>query len=100
MAENGGKNVPWWVTLIGTIGVPGFIALYVLGAVPGMPSPLQRSLDATQEEHQDIKRVMFGLKSIQEKLLDVQRTACRGTWKGNPEMQAQCDGRPEWQVPR
>lgn len=100
---NGSKNVPWWVSLIGTIGVPGFIALYVLGAVPGLPSPIDRAItrmeqatDTVNTDHRDITRVLWQLKAVQDRLLDVQRTTCRGIWKGNPDMQAQCDGPAPW----
>lgn len=78
-AKRGGILEPWWARLVAVIGVNGFLVLYLLGAIPGMPSPImtiQSSLQAHGEETRDTLRVL--------------RMVCRGVWKDVPEMQEQC----------
>lgn len=92
------SGAPWWATLLGTIGLPGFLVLFLLGAIPGMSSPseratersvaaLERAVERVSADHTEITRVLW-------RLVAVQRTTCLGVWKGNEIMQAQCNGYP------
>lgn len=84
MSKDGNVNgMPPWVKAIGylagTIGLPGVIALYLLGAMPGLPNPIAKlSTDLSSHIHQDEERT---------RLL---RLLCRGVWRGQPEVQERC----------
>lgn len=74
------NGMPWWVKAIAIVGLPGLISLYLLGAVPWVPNPLQAvSADLRQHVVRDEERT---------RLL---RLVCRGVWRGEPEVQRACD---------
>ena len=45
----GNGSLPVWAKVVGMIGLPGFIALYFIGAIPGLGSPLVTELKANQD---------------------------------------------------
>jgi hypothetical protein len=42
----GNGNGPWWVRLFAQVGVLGFLVLYLLGAIPGVRSPMDRIIES------------------------------------------------------
>ena len=88
--ESPGRDLPWWVRTIALVGVPGFIALGLLGMIPGVSSPFIRIEQAmavianTMREHDQTARAT----------LHINQLVCRGIWRDNPEVQRQC-GRNE-----
>lgn len=80
-----GNGLPPWAK----ISVVGFLMLmiaYLLGALPGMKSPIDRIVEATTmlEEKVSTHERTTGV------LLRINRLICRGMWRGNPEMQSEC----------
>ena len=74
---------PWWVRALAWIGLPAFLVLFLLGAIPGLQSPLVLSrsqADLLERHDRDTGRIL--------------RLICRGIWRGVPEVQEQCDERP------
>lgn len=74
-----------WMRL-GATGVLAFLLAYVLGAVPGLPSPIRQILDATGT-------LATALAAHDQTMRDgqrINRLICRGVWKGTPEMQEEC----------
>lgn len=41
-APPNGRHLPAWAQAVGIVGVPGLIALGLLGFIPGVPSPIDR----------------------------------------------------------
>jgi len=74
------NGLPLWVKIISVVGLPGFLVLYLLGAVPFLPSPLLANQVAVTE-HENTTR----------SLLEITRSVCRGVWQHNPEAAKQCD---------
>ena len=60
----------------GIAAVLAFALLFLLGAIPGLPSTINRISDQLLTHDQ-----------ITTKSLNIQRLICRGVWKANPEMQ-------------
>ena len=75
-----GNGGPWWAKLIGYIGVPSFLLLYVLGAFPFLPSPMLNQA-VKLEAHDQRTR----------KMSELWRLTCAGVWRGDPERQKDCD---------
>ena len=72
-------GTPAWVkgvgVLVGTIGLPGFLLLWMLGAFhAALPSPVTATILAHDE-----------------KTTKIQRLICRGIWRGDAVMQSECD---------
>lgn len=80
---NGNTNgMPGWVKavsyLIATVGIPGFICLYLLGILsPPLPNPVGAHDNLLEKHHYGTVRVL--------------RTICRGIWRDEPAMAAECD---------
>lgn len=70
---------PWWVQALAWIGLPAFLVLFLLGAIPGLPSPLLGN-QAAMARHEETTR----------ELLRIMRSVCRGVWRGTDEVQRQC----------
>lgn len=73
-----GNGVPAWVkgvgVLVGTLGLPAFLLLWLMGAFHGfMPSPV--TAEIREHDHKTTK---------------VQRLICAGVWKSSPEIQEKC----------
>ena len=75
-----GNGGPWWAKLLGVIGVPSFLLLYVLGAFPFLPSPLLGHAQV-MEKHDERTRRMN----------ELWRLTCAGVWRGDPDRQKDCD---------
>lgn len=76
-----------WAQL-GATGVLAFLLVYILGAVPGLPSPIRQISEAQI-------RLADAVKAHDQASRDAERISrliCRGVWKGVPEMQDQCGG--------
>lgn len=58
-------HLPGWAKA-GVVGVLAFISLFVLGAVPGMRSPIDRILEAVQLHDAHTKEMMDVLRQICE----------------------------------
>jgi hypothetical protein len=70
---------PWWLQALAWIGLPAFLVLFLLGAIPGLPSPLLGN-QAAVTRHEETTREM----------LRVLRAVCRGVWRGSDEMRGPC----------
>lgn len=80
------SGIPAWARVVALVGLPGFIALYLLGAMPFLPSPIHKIQDALAAARTDMHA-----HAIQtEALLRATRQSCRGVWRGLPEMQDEC----------
>ena len=80
MSERNGTSGPWWAKLMLTVGAPMVLLAGILGMIPGVRSPLfaiQESLAAHRVETR--------------RLIDVFSLTCQGTWRGQPDRQADCD---------
>ena len=69
--SNGETNgsIPVWAKVAATIGLPGFIALYLLGAIPGLTSPLVAGVAAHQQamtnhETNDVERTQKLINAV------------------------------------
>jgi hypothetical protein len=79
---NGTNGMPGWVKamayLVGTIGIPGFICLYLLGVFGTfLPNPVAAHDDLLAKHHYGTVKIL--------------RVICRGIWKDDPAMAAECD---------
>ena len=82
------SSLPPWARALAIVGLPGFIALYLLGAIPGLPSPIH-----------ELRESLAALASAQtahfnqsQQAIRLQRLICRGVWRGQPDVQSQCGG--------
>ncbi len=80
-SDQGG--IPKWANW----GLGALIAAYLLGMIPGISSPFDKLRDGLTAMGQTIAIHDETAKAQ----VRVQRMTCKGVWKGNPEMQAQCD---------
>lgn len=84
-----GNGGPWWARLVAPLGVSAilaFLVLYLLGALPFLPSPIDRlegAIKHVQTTADDHERTLA-------ELVRVFRLTCRGVWRGNEEVQSQC----------
>jgi len=76
LLRNGG---PWWKQVLGWT-LPAFLVLYLLGAIPGLQSPLLAN-QALFTKHEDTTK----------ELLRTIRLVCRGVWKDSAAIQRECD---------
>lgn len=49
-APPGLSSLPPWIQAVAFIGFPGFVALYLLGAIPGLPSSLAQEVSTMRAE--------------------------------------------------
>lgn len=85
MSDKGKAMLIAW-TRLGATGVMAFLLVYLLGAIPGMSSPVHQLLEAT-------RATAAALVIHDQTMRDGQRTnriICRGVWRGNAEMQNEC----------
>ncbi len=77
-----GNLGPWWARLIAYVGAPTFLLAFLLGAIPGLSSPLIEVREQAKrlERHERTTR----------RLLQMTALVCQGVWQGNPEQQRQC----------
>ena len=87
--SNGRNGGPWWVKTLAWIGLPGFLVLFLLGAIPGLPSPLLGNQAQLTTLTEDLRRHEGATKAQ----LHLLRMICRGAWQGQPEIQRQCGAR-------
>ncbi len=80
---NGNGGGPWWARLIAYVGAPTFLLAFLLGAIPGLTSPLinMREHDKKLERHERTTR----------RLLQMTNLVCQGVWQGSPLQQKQCE---------
>ena len=80
-------GLPWKAVLGWSFS--SFLVLYLLGAVPGLPSPVLRNSDA------GVKEILSQHEETSKAQLRLLRMICRGTWRGSSEeslqLQATCD---------
>lgn len=76
MSERNGWSVPDFAK-VGVVGVLAFLALFLVGAIPYLPSPIVEIKAAIADHH---RQTIGPLRLI-----------CKGTWKDNSTMQAECD---------
>ena len=84
---------PWWAR-VSLFVVISYMALFLIGAIPGIPSPFSRveALIAGVTDHLITQQESVRLQH--EALLGVSRLTCQGIWRGNETMQRQCSGFP------
>jgi hypothetical protein len=94
--------MPKWdviAKLVSSLGLSGFIILYLLGAIPGLPSPWVAIANQMEEHNKILKmhadddaRVTWEIQQNRRLL----RAICRGVWQGNPIVQREaCSGDTE-----
>ena len=79
-------SLPSWVQGIALVGLPGLIAIYPLGMIPGLPSPIGTLNASVQSLGEAVN--LHDRHTLESQR--IQRQICRGVWKGNQEMQDQC----------
>jgi hypothetical protein len=86
------NGLPWKAVLGWSL--PSFLVLYLLGAVPGLPSPLLGS-PAARNSDGSVKMLLQGHEETSKAQLRLLRVICRGVWSGaseeRRELQANCD---------
>lgn len=82
IGNNSNGNGPWWARLIAYVGAPTFLLAFLLGAVPGLPSPLVdfKMHGERLQRHERTTR----------RLLQMTALVCQGVWQGSPGQQQQC----------
>ena len=74
------NGAPWWLKQAFGPGLAIFLLLWLLGALPFMPTPVWGQVFAAIEQHDRTTKA----------LLRVQRLTCSAAWKGEPDIQRQC----------
>jgi hypothetical protein len=89
-----------WAKLIADVGVLGYLVIFLLGGIPGLPSPIQRrdaQIDQLQaiilSQQETIRLRDIALRELNLNILNLVRKVCRGSWRGNEQEQAAC---AEW----
>lgn len=72
--------------VIAYVGLPGFLVLYLLGALPWLPSPIGE----LKAELHVTRSAMEMLLQQQREQLRIWRMICRGVWKDNNVIQTEC----------
>ena len=88
-ARNDGWSLPS-MARVGVVGVLCIIVLFLIGALDAMPyikSPITR-LETTIGE---TRKQIYHHNRASRTQTELQRMICRGTWKGNDEMQRTCE---------
>ena len=79
-------GLPWKAVLGWSFS--SFLVLYLLGAVPGLPSPVLRNSDA------GVKEILSQHEETSKAQLRLLKMICRGVWRQSSEaaeIQSQCD---------
>ena len=89
-SKNDGWSLPS-MAKVGVVGVLCFVLLYLIGAIPHLKSPISEIKDAIA----DTRKVIWAHDRKHDRsmgtMIELQRMICRGTWKGNDEMQRTCE---------
>lgn len=91
--RNGMGTLPGWARAIAYIGLPSFLVLYLLGAIPMLPSPIlmnQTSLQATEKSVKEVEKTLERHERMTNESIRLWRLVCRGVWKGSPDVQEEC----------
>lgn len=91
--RNGMSGLPAWMRALAWIGLPGFLVLYLLGAIPMLPSPIlmnQTSLQATEKSVKEMEKTLDRHERMTGESIRLWRLVCRGVWKGSPDVQEEC----------
>ena len=90
VAERKGANsvsgMPTWARVASMLGVPAVIAFYLLGMIPGMPSPFA-------DIRNDLKAAAAALERHDQNTresLRIFRLVCAGVWKDQPAVARNC----------
>jgi hypothetical protein len=78
----------------GVTGVLAFLLAFLLGAVPGMPSPMTELRTAMTTMTLAIAAHDTAMRGIARERLRLEELTCQGVWRGMPEMQRACETRP------
>lgn len=78
-----------WKALLGW-SLPSFLVLYLLGAVPGLPSPLLGAL-AVRSVDAEMQAILVKHEETSLAQLRLLRMICRGAWRQVAEIQAECE---------
>lgn len=68
-----GRLLPLWANVLSLVGLPGFIALYVLGVFPFLPVPFYQSISA---ELRLIEKSMVAHDQNVQELVRLARVKC------------------------
>ena len=82
------NGLPWKAVLGWSL--PSFLVLYLLGAVPGLPSPLLGTL-AARNNGGEMSRVFNKHEETAQAQLRLLRMICRGTWRHIVEVAQECE---------
>ena len=86
-------NAPWWTKV--SLGIIlAYMALFLVGAIPGMPSPFTHMENILAEEITRMDTQHESIRLQHEALLSVSRLICQGVWRGDEALQRQCSGFP------
>ena len=70
------ERLPIWVQGIALVGVPSFIALALLGFIPGMTSPIDRLERGQSEHNQATAQELEKNREVQRAMVQVLRAIC------------------------
>jgi len=78
--NNGDRSLfsalPLWVQGVAMVGVPSFIALALLGFIPGMTSPIDRLERGQSEHNQATAQELEKNREVQKAMVQVLRAIC------------------------
>lgn len=86
--KGGLSNLPPWVQAIAIVGFPAIVAMFLLGMLPFLPSPINRLVETQNALAESIQKH----DRTTREMLRIYRLTCRGIWRGEPEIQDQCTG--------
>ena len=84
-----GNGLPWKAVLGWSL--PSFLVIYLLGAVPGLPSPLLGGTLGARNSNGGIKEILVKHEETSQAQLRLLRMICRGTWRQVPEVAGECE---------
>lgn len=94
------RDLPTWAKITGFLGIPGFLVFYLLGvfAPLGLRSPLLGNAHsvAMSSAEQKLNGIVTQIGVHHASTVESQRVyrlICRGVWKGNADMQDNCEER-------
>lgn len=77
--------------LVGSIGLPAVLVMYLLGMFPFLPSPMHAEVRAALTEVKSL--VTHHITVTNAELVEIRRAAvmtCRALWRDRPSEQADC----------
>lgn len=78
------SGIPNWAQALGYVGIPGFIALAVLGFVPGVKSPIDRIETAVAAAAETTDQGLKQNRETQKQILETLRAICDRLPNTNP----------------